>query len=265
MHISHGIMNRAWAAAICWRQRAARAWVRGYSTSDTAVPVQHPAVCVWGANTGVGKTLISAGLAQAAIRANVRACQLQQEQCSTHPAYASGAYMAPAWTCKKQQSEQELITLCRSAAPPALPEACPNWLPSGLGLAPGGELTAMSRWRPCLWAHCSQPMQVVAATVRTCAAVMCCTCPVAYTMMTAVTCAAVHAVLCLLFGSSQGMHCNQRCQPQLGDSLLSVFVCCFRKPAAKQWPLPATPMMLHALPPSRRACCSRMRTLSARM
>lgn len=35
------------------------------------VPLGLPSVCVWGANTGVGKTLISAGLVAAAVRNKV--------------------------------------------------------------------------------------------------------------------------------------------------------------------------------------------------
>ena len=38
----------------------------------SAIPLEDPACIVWGANTGVGKTLISAGLARAAVRAQVR-------------------------------------------------------------------------------------------------------------------------------------------------------------------------------------------------
>jgi hypothetical protein len=35
------------------------------------LPLAFPSVCVWGANTGVGKTLVSAGLARAAALAKV--------------------------------------------------------------------------------------------------------------------------------------------------------------------------------------------------
>jgi hypothetical protein len=37
------------------------------------VPLGVPSVCIWGANTGVGKTLISAGLVAAAVRNKVGA------------------------------------------------------------------------------------------------------------------------------------------------------------------------------------------------
>jgi dethiobiotin synthetase/adenosylmethionine--8-amino-7-oxononanoate aminotransferase len=36
-----------------------------------SIPLSYPAVIVWGSNTGVGKTLFSAGLAAAARRAGV--------------------------------------------------------------------------------------------------------------------------------------------------------------------------------------------------
>lgn len=36
-----------------------------------AIPLAFPAVCMWGSNTGVGKTLFSAGLAAACRRAGV--------------------------------------------------------------------------------------------------------------------------------------------------------------------------------------------------
>lgn len=44
-----------------------------HSSSNTRpdVPIQLPSVCIWGANTGVGKTLISAGLVAAAVRNKV--------------------------------------------------------------------------------------------------------------------------------------------------------------------------------------------------
>jgi dethiobiotin synthetase len=35
------------------------------------VPLAGPTVCIWGANTGVGKTIVSAGLAHAAAEAGV--------------------------------------------------------------------------------------------------------------------------------------------------------------------------------------------------
>lgn len=34
--------------------------------SNGRLPLAFPTVCIWGANTGVGKTLVSAGLARAA-------------------------------------------------------------------------------------------------------------------------------------------------------------------------------------------------------
>lgn len=48
-----------------------RRWQHGDAGSRD-VPLTHPAVCVWGANTGVGKTLVSAGLVAAAVRNQVR-------------------------------------------------------------------------------------------------------------------------------------------------------------------------------------------------
>jgi dethiobiotin synthetase/adenosylmethionine--8-amino-7-oxononanoate aminotransferase len=38
----------------------------GTTTDDRSVPLSVPAVCVWGANTGVGKTLVSAGVVREA-------------------------------------------------------------------------------------------------------------------------------------------------------------------------------------------------------
>jgi hypothetical protein len=37
-----------------------------------AIPLSGPTVCIWGANTGVGKTIMSAGLAHAAVETGVR-------------------------------------------------------------------------------------------------------------------------------------------------------------------------------------------------
>ena len=39
--------------------------------TDAHIPLSYAAICVWGANTGVGKTLVSAGLAAAVARAEV--------------------------------------------------------------------------------------------------------------------------------------------------------------------------------------------------
>ena len=44
---------------------------RALSGERSSLPLDVPAVCVWGANTGVGKTLFSAGLALAALRNGV--------------------------------------------------------------------------------------------------------------------------------------------------------------------------------------------------
>lgn len=41
------------------------------------MPLDVPVYCVWGANTGVGKTLASVGLAAAAARAQVGVAQAQ--------------------------------------------------------------------------------------------------------------------------------------------------------------------------------------------
>ena len=41
------------------------------SNERVQVPIELPSVCVWGANTAVGKTLISAGLVAAAVRNQV--------------------------------------------------------------------------------------------------------------------------------------------------------------------------------------------------
>lgn len=44
---------------------------RSSSKARVDVPIGLPSVCIWGANTGVGKTLISAGLVAAAVRNKV--------------------------------------------------------------------------------------------------------------------------------------------------------------------------------------------------
>lgn len=54
---------------LLWRAHR-RQFVRALTT-DRHVPLNCPALCVWGANTGVGKTLVSAGLAAAVARAEV--------------------------------------------------------------------------------------------------------------------------------------------------------------------------------------------------
>ena len=41
-------------------------------SASRAVSLDHPTFMVWGANTDIGKTLVSAGLAAAAVRAQVR-------------------------------------------------------------------------------------------------------------------------------------------------------------------------------------------------
>lgn len=51
------------------------------------IPLAFPALCVWGSNTGVGKTLFSAGLAAAARRAGVS----RREGVPAATVHASGA------------------------------------------------------------------------------------------------------------------------------------------------------------------------------
>ena len=54
------------------------AWQHGDALKDahdpkhTTVSLEHPTFTVWGANTGIGKTLISAGLARAFAQEKVR-------------------------------------------------------------------------------------------------------------------------------------------------------------------------------------------------
>ena len=65
------------AMLVLARRSHARAWLplRRHSTTAVAdtepLTMRLPTVCVWGANTGVGKTLFSAGLAAACERAKV--------------------------------------------------------------------------------------------------------------------------------------------------------------------------------------------------
>jgi hypothetical protein len=64
------------AAAALSRRRCRRALstaaLCGADDPDSlAVPLAGPNVCIWGANTGVGKTIVSAGLAHAAAEAGV--------------------------------------------------------------------------------------------------------------------------------------------------------------------------------------------------
>lgn len=44
----------------------------GRHVSGGCLPLAFPTVCIWGANRGVGKTLVSAGLARAAAAQQVR-------------------------------------------------------------------------------------------------------------------------------------------------------------------------------------------------
>lgn len=50
-----------------WRSSSSSSNGSGSASADDGrLPLGFPTVCVWGANTGVGKTLVSAGLARAA-------------------------------------------------------------------------------------------------------------------------------------------------------------------------------------------------------
>eukprot|EP00887_Chlorella_sp_A99_P001840 scaffold19.g1840.t1 len=62
---------------------ATAGWARLYSAAawqQLELPLSFPAVCIWGANTGIGKTLFSAGLAAACVRAEVAALYLKPVQ-----------------------------------------------------------------------------------------------------------------------------------------------------------------------------------------
>ncbi len=55
--------------------RCSRLFTRRFLSSerdDGHISLGFPTLCIWGANTGVGKTLVSAGLAAAVTRAEVR-------------------------------------------------------------------------------------------------------------------------------------------------------------------------------------------------
>lgn len=58
--------------------------------NDDHISLGFPTLCIWGANTGVGKTLVSAGLAAAVTRAEVRlgkggVCCMFVARCSMDP------------------------------------------------------------------------------------------------------------------------------------------------------------------------------------
>lgn len=53
----------------------------GSGSGDGRIPLAFPTVCIWGANTGVGKTLVSAGLARAAAAQQVRLVRCAQAAC----------------------------------------------------------------------------------------------------------------------------------------------------------------------------------------
>ena len=63
------------AAALQLRYQAAvhalPAAVRRSTSSIAELPLSFPTICVWGSNTGVGKTLFSAGMAAACVRAEL--------------------------------------------------------------------------------------------------------------------------------------------------------------------------------------------------
>ena len=55
-------------SAVRWYARS----VTTAAAQSPCVPVTHPSYMIWGANTDVGKTMVSAGLARAAHRNKVR-------------------------------------------------------------------------------------------------------------------------------------------------------------------------------------------------
>jgi hypothetical protein len=58
-----------------------RSWGSTSNSTHRDLPIEFPAVCIWGANTNVGKTLVSAGLVAAAVRNKAsRLLQHQQQQ-----------------------------------------------------------------------------------------------------------------------------------------------------------------------------------------
>lgn len=71
------------------------------SAADRRLPLSPPAVCVWGANTGVGKTLVSAGLARAAALAQVHddGSNRSQTTARTQSAVAAAACETHARSC----------------------------------------------------------------------------------------------------------------------------------------------------------------------
>jgi dethiobiotin synthetase/adenosylmethionine--8-amino-7-oxononanoate aminotransferase len=128
-------------------------WQRAFSASSPAdqgrIPLSHPSLCVWGANTGVGKTLVSAGLAAAALRAQVPpalltashgpACESANAKPARPPARpparrpgcARGClqkhvlYLKPVQTGYPADSDARLVV---SACPPFRSISC-HWLP----------------------------------------------------------------------------------------------------------------------------------------
>jgi hypothetical protein len=66
---------RQWAVLLQQQQLLLPSHHNSHSQAND-VPLTHPSVCIWGANTNVGKTLVSAGLVAAAVRNQVSACVL---------------------------------------------------------------------------------------------------------------------------------------------------------------------------------------------
>lgn len=97
------------------------------------IPLAFPALCVWGSNTGVGKTLFSAGLAAAARRAGVRR---RRRLLRGLASACCGARLPCAAACL-------IPFLSPHAAPPATAagavcQARPDGVPCRLRCPPGG-------------------------------------------------------------------------------------------------------------------------------
>jgi hypothetical protein len=65
---------RQWAVLLQQQQQQLLLSQRNTHSQANDVPLTFPSVCIWGANTNVGKTLVSAGLVAAAVRNQVSAC-----------------------------------------------------------------------------------------------------------------------------------------------------------------------------------------------
>lgn len=111
-------MLAATAAALRRRYLAAAVQARCAGTTAAAgeLPLSFPAVCMWGANTGVGKTLFSAGLAAAAQRGGLAPAYLKPVQ-TGFPEHSDARLVAAVLGCSERHAAHAAELL--DSAPPA--------------------------------------------------------------------------------------------------------------------------------------------------